>query len=75
MARLREYFKSDVSPALMKKFGYKSVMQIPKIDKIVVNVGCGDARENATGQPGAPSFVSDSCYAGLRLQHRLLGTR
>ena len=47
MARLREYYKSDVSPALMKKFGYKSVMQIPKIDKIVVNVGCGDARENA----------------------------
>ena len=47
MARLREYYKSDVAPALMKKFGYKSVMQIPKIEKVVINVGCGEARENA----------------------------
>jgi large subunit ribosomal protein L5 len=47
MARLKDYYKNDVSPALMKKFGYKSVMQIPKIDKIILNVGCGEARENA----------------------------
>ena len=47
MARLRDYYKSDVAPALMKKFGYKSVMQIPKIEKVVINVGCGEARENA----------------------------
>ena len=47
MPRLQEKYKSDVAPALMKKFAYKSPMQIPKIDKIVVNVGCGDARENA----------------------------
>jgi large subunit ribosomal protein L5 len=47
MARLKDYYKNDVSPALMKKFGYKSVMQIPKLDKIVLNVGCGEARENA----------------------------
>ena len=46
MARLRDYYKSDVAPALMKKFGYKSVMQIPKIEKVVINVGCGEAREN-----------------------------
>ena len=46
MARLREMYKSEVAPALMKKFNYKSVMQIPKIDKIVINVGCGEAREN-----------------------------
>lgn len=46
MARLKDYYKSDVAPALMKKFGYKSVMQIPKLDKIVVNVGCGEARDN-----------------------------
>ena len=45
-ARLREFYKSDVAPALMKKFEYKSVMQIPKIDKIVINVGAGEAREN-----------------------------
>ena len=47
MARLKDYYKSDVAPALMKKFGYKSVMQIPKLEKIVVNVACGEARENA----------------------------
>ncbi len=46
MARLRDMYKNEVTPALMKKFEYKSVMQIPKIDKIVVNVGCGDARDN-----------------------------
>lgn len=46
MARLRDYYDSDVVPAMMKKFGYKSVMQIPKLDKIVVNVGCGEARDN-----------------------------
>jgi len=46
MPRMQEKYKNDVAPALMKKFGYKSPMQIPKIDKIVVNVGCGDARDN-----------------------------
>ena len=47
MARLRDEYKEKIAPALMKKFGYKSVMQIPKIDKVVINVGCGEARENA----------------------------
>ena len=47
MARLKEQYKAEVAPALMKQFGYKSVMQIPKIDKVVVNVGCGEAKENA----------------------------
>ena len=47
MARLKELYKAEVAPALMKQFGYKSVMQIPKIDKVVINVGCGEARENA----------------------------
>ena len=46
MARLKEMYKAEVAPALMKKFSYKSVMQIPKIDKIIINVGCGEAREN-----------------------------
>ena len=46
MSKLKEYYISDVAPALMKKFEYKSVMQIPKLDKIVINVGCGEAREN-----------------------------
>ena len=47
MASLKEYYVSDVAPALMKKFGYKSVMQIPKLDKVVINVGAGDAKDNA----------------------------
>ena len=47
MARMKELYTAEVAPALMKQFGYKSVMQIPKIDKVVVNVGCGEARENA----------------------------
>ena len=47
MARMKEVYKSEVAPALMEKFGYSSVMQIPKIDKIVVNVACGEAKENA----------------------------
>ena len=46
-ARLKEVYKNEVAPALMKKFEYKSVMQIPKLDKIVLNVGCGEARENS----------------------------
>ena len=47
MARLKEYYAKEVAPALMKKFSYKSVMQIPKLDKIVVNVGAGEVKDNA----------------------------
>ena len=46
-ARLKEMYAKDVAPALMKKFEYKSVMQIPKLDKIVINVGCGEAIANS----------------------------
>ena len=47
MARMKDYYKAEVAPALMKKFSYKSVMQIPKLDKIVINVGAGEAKDNA----------------------------
>ena len=47
MARLKEKYTSEIAPALFKQFGYKSVMQVPKIDKVIVNVGCGEARENS----------------------------
>ena len=47
MASLKDYYVSDVAPALMKKFSYKSVMQIPKLDKVVINVGAGEAKDNA----------------------------
>ena len=45
-ARLKEYYVSDVAPALMKKFKYENVMQIPKLDKVVINVGCGADKDN-----------------------------
>ena len=73
MARLRDMYKADVAPALMKKYEYKSVMQIPKLDKIVVNVGAGDAKDNSkvidtivaeltmiTGQKAVPTFARKS---------------
>ena len=47
MARLKDYYKKEVAAALQKKFGYANVMQIPKLDKIVINIACGDARENS----------------------------
>lgn len=47
MARLKEYYVNEVAPALLKKYEYKSTMQIPKLTKIVVNVGCGDAKDNS----------------------------
>ena len=46
-ARIKELYTNEITPALMKKFEYKSVMQIPKLDKIVINVGAGDAKENS----------------------------
>ena len=73
MARLTEMYKNDVAPALMKKFEYKSVMQIPKLDKVVINVGAGDAKENTkvidaiitdlteiSGQKAVPTFAKKS---------------
>ena len=46
MEKLREQYKNEVVPALMKKFNYKSIMEVPKLEKIVLNVGLGDIREN-----------------------------
>ena len=47
MARLQEAYLKDIAPELMKKFGYKSVMQIPKLEKVVVSVSSGEAKDNA----------------------------
>ncbi len=47
MTRLKEMYQNEVAPALMQKFQYKSSMQIPRLDKIVVSVGCGDCKDNA----------------------------
>ena len=46
MEQLRETYKTQVIPAMMKKFEYKSVMQVPKLDKIVINIGLGDTKDN-----------------------------
>ena len=58
-ARIKELYTNEVAPALLKKFEYKSVMQIPKLDKIVINIGAGDAKEN--------SKVIDAIMADLSL--------
>ena len=47
MSRLRDTYESDIKVAMIKKFGYKNVMQVPKLDKIVINMGVGEAKENA----------------------------
>ena len=73
MARLRDMYNSEVAPALMAKFNYKSPMQIPKFDKIVINVGAGDAKDNSkvidsiieeisliAGQKAVPTYARKS---------------
>ena len=45
--RMKVQYNEEIAPSLMKKFGYKSVMQIPKLDKVVINVGCGESKNNA----------------------------
>lgn len=47
MSRMSELYRNEVAPALMTEFAYKTPMQIPRLDKIVINVGCGDAKENS----------------------------
>ena len=73
MSTLANEYKTNIAPALMKKFGYKSVMQIPKMDKVIINVGAGEAKENSkvidaiindlgkiTGQKGVPCLAKKS---------------
>ena len=73
MARLRDTYKAEVAPALMKTFEYKSSMQIPKLDKVVINCGVGDAKDNSkaldavikdltmiSGQKAVPTYAKKS---------------
>ena len=73
MARLKDMYKADVAPALLKKYEYKSVMQIPKLDKVIINVVVGDAKENSkaidnvinditliAGQKAVPTYARKS---------------
>lgn len=64
MARLKEKYLNEVAPAMMQKFQYKSVMQIPKLEKVVLNMGLGNTKDNAKGLDAA---VSESALiAGQR---------
>ncbi len=73
MSRLNDFYKAEVAPALMKKYQYKSSMQIPKLDKIVINCGVGDAKDNSkaidnviaditaiAGQKAVPTYARKS---------------
>ena len=73
MARLKETYISEIAPALMQQFGYTSVMQIPRLEKVVLNVGSSEARDNAkvieniigdltliTGQKAIPTYAKKS---------------
>ena len=73
MSRIKDLYVNEIAPALMKKFEYKSSMQIPKLDKIVINVGVGDAKENSkaidsvinditliAGQKAVPTYAKKS---------------
>ena len=53
MNRLREFYNAEVVPAMMKKFGYKNVLAVPKLEKIVINMGVGEAKENSKILDGA----------------------
>lgn len=84
MPRLKDMYAKEVAPALMTKFGYESVMQIPKLDKIIINVGCGEAKENPkvvdailtdlaaiTGQRGVPCRAKKS-VANFKLREGMV---
>ncbi len=58
MSRISEKYKSEIAPALMQKFGYKSPMQIPKLDKVVINIGVGEAKENSKALDAAMSDLA-----------------
>ena len=73
MSRLKEFYNSDVAPALMKKFNYKSPMQIPRLDKVIINCSDGEAKDNSkiidsiindltiiTGQKAIPTVAKKS---------------
>ena len=73
MSRLRERYEKEVIPALKKEFGYSNVMAIPKIQKVVVNMGLGDATQNAkivdTGADEVARITGQKAVTTLSLIH------
>ena len=59
MEILRDQYKNEVIPAMMKKFNYKSIMEVPKLDKIVINIGLGDTKENPKSLENAIKDLSE----------------
>ena len=65
MARLQEKYSKEVAPALMEKYSYKSVMQIPKLEKIVINIGCGEGQRKGVrrrSQRPGPDYRPEAYY-------------
>ena len=88
MARLKDMYSKEVAPALMNKFAYRSPMQVPRFDKIVINIGAGDAKENAkvidtiiadltliTGQKAVPTYAKKSVGQKIGAKVTLRGER
>ena len=64
MSRLKEQYQNEIVDAMIKKFGYKNIMEVPKLDKVVINMGVGEAKENAK--------VLESAIAGSQVRKPLL---
>ena len=58
MEKLREQYEKEIVPAMMKKFNYKSIMEVPKLDKIVINIGLGDIKDNPKSLDNAMNDLS-----------------
>ena len=87
MSRLKDTYNNEIVDAMMKKFGYKNVMQVPKLDKIVINMGVGEAKDNAkvldsavkdletiTGQKAVLTRAKNS-VANFKIKDRLLDVK
>ena len=71
MPSMKKKYVEEVAPALMTKFQYASVMQIPKIEKIVVSVGCGDCKDNAKALDAVIKDITAVSYTHLTLPTKL----
>ena len=72
MSRLSEQYKNEIVDAMIKKFGYKNIMEVPKLDKVVINMGVGEAKENAKVLDSADHrWTESSSYQSKELRCKL----
>ena len=71
MSRLKETYQNEIVDAMIKKFGYKNIMEVPKLDKIVINMGVGEAKENAKILESAMKDLEINRRTETRLQQKL----